>query len=54
MTIGAAEHIIATIHNLVIGLIKRAGYQNAAQARRNFEGQIDAAFDLLLTTNCLS
>ena len=47
MTIGAAGRILAIIHNLVIGLIKRAGYQNAAQARRYYEGHIDKAFCLL-------
>jgi predicted transposase YbfD/YdcC len=47
MTIGAAGRILATIHNLVLGLIKRAGYKNAAQARRYFDGHLDQAFSLL-------
>lgn len=47
MTIGAAGRILATVHNLVLSLIKRAGYNNAAQARRYFEGHIDLAFSLL-------
>mgnify|MGYP001229528281 CR=1 FL=1 len=49
MTIGAAGRVLATVHNLVLGLIKRAGYHNAAQARRFYEGHIDQAFTLLTT-----
>jgi predicted transposase YbfD/YdcC len=49
MTIGAAGRVLATVHNLVIGLIKRAGYTNAAKARRYYEGHIDQAFTLLTT-----
>lgn len=49
MTIGAAGRILATVHNLVIGLIKRAGYSNAAKARRHYDGHIAEAFGLLLT-----
>jgi len=49
MTIGAAGRILATVHNLVIGLIKRTGQHNAAKARRYFEGHISEAFALLLT-----
>jgi predicted transposase YbfD/YdcC len=51
MTIGASGRILATIHNLVIRLIKRAGHQNAAKARRYLEGHLTEAFRLLLTTN---
>jgi len=51
MTIGVAGRILATIHNLLIGLIKRAGYHNAAQARRYYEGHLPAAFALLITHN---
>jgi predicted transposase YbfD/YdcC len=54
MTIGAAGRILATIHNLVIGLIKRAGYHNTAQGRRHYEGYIAEAFALLLTVNSRS
>ena len=54
MTIGAAGKILATVHNLVIGLIKRAGYDNAAKARRYYEGHIAEAFGLLLTAKCPS
>jgi len=54
MTIGASGRILATVHNLVIGLIKRAGYHNAAKARRYFDGHLDEAFRLLITANCHS
>lgn len=54
MTVGTAGRILATIHNLVIGLIKRAGYQNTAQGRRYYDGHIADAFDLLLTVNSRS
>jgi len=54
MTIGAAGRILATVHNLVIGLIKRAGHDNAAKARRYYDGHIAEAFGLLLTAKCLS
>ncbi len=50
MTKGAAGRILATIHNLVIALIKRAGYNNAAKARRWFAGHLGQAFSLLITT----
>ena len=51
MTIGAAGRVLATIHNLIIRLIKRSGHQNAAKARRHFEGNLVEAFRLLLTVN---
>lgn len=54
MTIGTAGRILATVHNLVLGLIQRAGYKNAAQARRYFEGQIGQAFILLTTVKSRS
>lgn len=54
MTIGAAGRVLATIHNLLIGLIKRAGYTNAAKARRFYEGHIHQAFSLLTTIKRLS
>jgi len=50
-TKGAAGRILATIHNLVIALIKRAGYTNAAKARRWYAGHLAQAFALLITTN---
>jgi hypothetical protein len=54
MTIGAAGRILATVHNLVIGLIKRAGYSNAAKARRHYDGHLREAFRLLTTVKCHS
>jgi len=42
------------VHNLVIGLIKRAGYSNAAAARRYFDGHLKEAFNLLLSPIPLS
>jgi predicted transposase YbfD/YdcC len=48
MTQGTAGRLLAMIHNLVLGLIKQAGYRNAAQARRYFDGHIDQAFALLV------
>lgn len=50
MTKAAVGRIVATIHNLVIALIKRAGFSNAAKARRWFAGHIDQAFALLTTS----
>jgi predicted transposase YbfD/YdcC len=54
MTIGASGRILATVNNLVIGLIKRAGFDNAARARRYYDGHLEEAFGLLLTQNCPS
>lgn len=54
MTIGTAGRILATVNNLVIGLIKRAGHRNAAKARRHYDGHVAEAFGLLLSANCLS
>jgi len=51
MTKPAVGRIVVTIHNLVIALIKRAGYSNAAKARRWFAGHLDQAFTLLITTH---
>lgn len=52
MTIGDTGKIIACIHNLVIALIKQAGYNNVAKARRYFAGHLSEAFDLLLSAPC--
>jgi predicted transposase YbfD/YdcC len=54
MTIGAAGRVLATMHNLVIGLIKRAGFSNAAKARRYYEGHIDQAFSTLINAKHFS
>jgi predicted transposase YbfD/YdcC len=39
-TKGTAGKILATIHNLVLALIKRAGFTHAAKARRWFAGHL--------------
>jgi predicted transposase YbfD/YdcC len=49
MTIGAAGRILAIVHNLVLGLLKKAGFSNAAQGRRWFDGHIQEAFALLIS-----
>ena len=49
MTVGAAGKILAMIHNLVIWLLKRAGFENAAAGRRWFAGHLQDAFSLLTT-----
>jgi predicted transposase YbfD/YdcC len=54
MTIGPAGRILAMVHNLILSLIKRAGYKNAAQARRYFEDHLDDAFSLLSTVKSRS
>jgi predicted transposase YbfD/YdcC len=54
MTIGPAGRILAIIHNLIIALLKRLGYNNVAQARRYYEGHLSHAFHLLITANALS
>lgn len=54
MTKGNAGVILAIVHYLVLGLLKQAGYENAAQGRRWFSANIDKAFALLTTTNSLS
>jgi predicted transposase YbfD/YdcC len=50
MTIGAAGKILAMIHNLVLMLIKRAGFNNAAKGRRWFAGHLQNAFSLLTSS----
>jgi len=54
MTKAASGRILAIVHNLVLALIKQAGFHNAAQARRWFDGHIDQAFTLLISDNSLS
>ena len=49
MTKGASGRMLATIPNVVLALIKQAGFQHAAQARRWFDGHIDQAFALLIS-----
>jgi len=54
MTVGAAARILSIVHNLVLGLLKQAGFTNAAQGRRWFEGHLQEAFSLLCSGNSLS
>ena len=49
MTVGNTGKVAACIHNLVISLIKQAGHQNVAKARRYYAGHLSEAFQLLLT-----
>ena len=54
MTLGPAGHILSLIHDLVLGLLKTAGFTNAAQGRRWFDGHLHEAFALLLAGQLLS
>ena len=47
MTLGAAGRILSILHDLVLGLLKAAGFKNAAKGRRWFDGHLQAAFALL-------
>ncbi len=49
ITKGAAARILATVHNVVLALIKLAEFRNAAQARRWLAGHFDQAFALLVS-----
>ncbi len=49
MTVGHAGKVMASIHNLVIALLRQAKFQNAAQARRWFNAHLSQAFSLLTT-----
>jgi predicted transposase YbfD/YdcC len=48
MTLGSAGRILSIIHDLVLGLLKTAGFTNAAQGRRWFAGHLPQAFALLI------
>lgn len=54
MTIGVAGSILSVVHNLVLGLLKRAGFTNSAKGRRWFEGHLREAFALLISENSFS
>jgi predicted transposase YbfD/YdcC len=54
MTVGPAARILSIVHDLVLGLLKRAGFSNAAKGRRWFEGHLQEAFALLCSGNSLS
>jgi predicted transposase YbfD/YdcC len=49
MTVGNTGKIMASINNLVLALIRQAGFHNAAQARRWFAAHLSRAFALLTT-----
>lgn len=49
MTVGNTGKIMASINNLVLALIRQAGFYNAAQARRWFAAHLSKAFALLTT-----
>jgi len=53
-TINDAGSILSIVHNLVLGLIKKAGFNNTAQGRRWFSGHIQEAFILLISGISLS
>jgi predicted transposase YbfD/YdcC len=54
MTLGPAGRILSIIHDLVLGLLKTAGFTNAAQGRRWFAGHLPEAFALLTGQSGLS
>jgi predicted transposase YbfD/YdcC len=54
MTIGVAGSILSVVHNLVLGLLKRAGFTNSAKGRRWFDGHLADAFALLISLNSFS
>jgi len=49
LTIGDGGKVLANIHNLVLALIRQAGFLNAAQARRYFAAHLSKAFAILVT-----
>lgn len=49
MTIGNTGKVMASLNNLVLALIRQAGFHNAAQARRWFAAHLSDAFALLTT-----
>ena len=49
MTIGNTGKVMASINNLVLALIRQAGFHNAAQARRWFAAHLSKAVALLTT-----
>ena len=54
MTLGPAGRILSIVHDLVLALIKTAGFINAAQGRRWFDGHLQEAFAVLTGTQVLS
>jgi len=49
MAIGYGAKVMANINNLVLALIRQAGFHNAAQARRYFAAHLNQAFSQLVT-----
>jgi len=49
MTVGNTGKVMASLNNLVLALIRQAGFHNAAQARRWFAAHLSEAFALLTT-----
>jgi hypothetical protein len=49
MTVGNTGKVMASINNLILALIRQAGFHNAAQARRWFAAHLSKAFALLTT-----
>ena len=49
-TIGNGARVLSNINNLILALIRQAGFLNAAQARRFFAAHLSAAFSLLITS----
>jgi len=49
MSVGNTGKVMASINNLVLALIRQAGFHNAAQARRWFAAHLPQAFALLTT-----
>jgi predicted transposase YbfD/YdcC len=54
MTVGNTGKVMASINNLVLALIRQAGFHNAAQARRCFAAHLAKTFALLTTPFSLS
>ena len=49
LTRGHAGHVMAALNNLVIGLLRRAGFTNLAAARRLYDANLSASCSLLTT-----
>jgi predicted transposase YbfD/YdcC len=49
-TIGNGARVLANINNLILALIRQAGFHNAAQARRYFSAHLVEAFSCLVTS----
>lgn len=48
-TIGYGTRVMANLNNLILALIRQAGFMNAAQARRFFSAHLSAAFSILVS-----